>query len=138
MSDQTIYITQFDMDRLMDLIESIRACTKKVNKNIEKLEHELLRANLVDQKKVSKDIITMNSTVMVTDVDSGEQNTYTLVFPSEADIAQNKLSILAPRGMALLGYSRGDIVVWDVPGGNMKLRIDNILYQPEAAGRYDL
>jgi regulator of nucleoside diphosphate kinase len=63
---------------------------------------------------------------------------YTLVFPSKANIADNKLSIMAPLGMALLGYRKGDIVKWTVPSGVKKLRVDDIIYQPEAAGDYHL
>jgi regulator of nucleoside diphosphate kinase len=60
------------------------------------------------------------------------------VFPSRANIADNKLSIMAPLGMALLGYRKGDIVKWTVPSGVKKLRVDDIIYQPEAAGDYHL
>ena len=63
---------------------------------------------------------------------------YTLVFPSKANIADNKLSIMAPLGLALLGYRKGDIVKWTVPSGVKKLRVDDIIYQPEAAGDYHL
>jgi regulator of nucleoside diphosphate kinase len=45
---------------------------------------------------------------------------------------------MAPLGMALLGYRKGDIVKWTVPSGVKKLRVDDIIYQPEAAGDYHL
>jgi regulator of nucleoside diphosphate kinase len=64
--------------------------------------------------------------------------TYTLVFPSAANIAENKLSVLAPLGMALLGYRKGDVIKWPVPSGIRKLKVDEIVYQPEAAGDYHL
>jgi regulator of nucleoside diphosphate kinase len=136
--ERSIYITQFDMDRLMDLIEGVKAHAKKSNKNLDMLEQELLRAKLVEPKDVPSDVITMNSRVQITDVESAEQMTYTLVYPSAADIGQGRLSILAPLGIALLGYRKGDVIDWVVPSGSKKLRIDNVLYQPEAAGQYDL
>ncbi|HOG24153.1 MAG TPA: GreA/GreB family elongation factor, partial [Candidatus Omnitrophota bacterium] len=52
--------------------------------------------------------------------------------------AKNRISILAPIGMALLGYRVGDIVEWKVPAGTRRLKIEEVLYQPEAAGEYDL
>lgn len=61
-----------------------------------------------------------------------------MVFPSEADIKANKISILAPIGTAILGYKAGDLIEWPVPAGVKTLRIETVLYQPEAAGRYDL
>jgi regulator of nucleoside diphosphate kinase len=76
--------------------------------------------------------------VSVTDTTSGEKMTYTLVFPSAANITDHKLSILAPLGMALLGYRMGDIIEWSVPSGIKKLRVDEIVYQPEASGDYHL
>jgi len=61
-----------------------------------------------------------------------------LVFPSEADFKLGKISILAPIGTALIGYRAGDTVEWKVPAGIRRLRIDEILYQPEAAGDHHL
>jgi regulator of nucleoside diphosphate kinase len=61
-----------------------------------------------------------------------------VVFPSEADSEQGKISILAPVGTALLGYRVGDTVEWKLPGGLRRLKIERILYQPEAAGDYHL
>jgi regulator of nucleoside diphosphate kinase len=61
-----------------------------------------------------------------------------LVFPSEADFERGKISILAPIGTALIGYRTGDTVEWKVPAGIRHLRIDEVVYQPEAAGDYHL
>jgi regulator of nucleoside diphosphate kinase len=138
MSERSIYITRFDKDRLLDLIEGVRANAKKSNANLDMLEMELTRGILVDPDKVPHDVITMNSTVQITDMDSGEKITYALVFPANADISENRLSILAPLGTALLGYRIGNIIEWTVPAGVRRLRVDDVLYQPEAAGRFDL
>ncbi len=76
----------------------------------------------------------MNSTVCLEDLETGEEMTYTLVFPNEADIDQNKISVLAPIGTAMLGYRVGDTVEWPVPSGISRLQVKQILYQPEANG----
>jgi regulator of nucleoside diphosphate kinase len=47
-----------------------------------------------------------------------------------------KISVLAPIGTAILGCGVGDTVEWRVPGGIKKVRIEEILYQPEAEGQY--
>lgn len=138
MAERIIHITKFDMDRLVDIIEGLRLSPKANQANLDLLEKELYRAVLVEPKDIPHDVITMNSTVSLTDTVSGEKMTYTLVFPSAANITDNKLSILAPLGMALLGYRKGDIIEWAVPSGVRKLKVNEIVYQPEAAGDYHL
>jgi regulator of nucleoside diphosphate kinase len=138
MAEREIYITKFDMDRLVELIEGLRLSPKANQEHLDLLEKELYRAVLVEPQDIPRDVVTMNSRVSITDTDSGEQMVYTLVFPSRANIADNKLSIMAPLGMALLGYRAGDIVKWTVPSGIKKLRVDDVIYQPEAAGDYHL
>lgn len=134
----TIHITKSDYERLSALIEKTREGNRMDRENLKKLEAELDRAEIVDAKEISKKVITMRSTVRLKDLVSGEANTYSLVFPSEADFSQGKISVLAPIGTAILGYKSGDTIEWPVPSGVRKLKIDKILYQPEAAGNYEL
>lgn len=138
MAERIIHITKFDMDRLTELIDGLRLSPKANQANLDLLEKELYRGVLVDPQNIPRDVITMNSKVSITDTDSGEKMTYTLVFPSAANITENKLSVLAPLGMALLGYRKGDVIKWPVPSGIRKLKVDEIIYQPEAAGDYHL
>ena len=134
----TIHITKSDYERLSALIEKTREGNRMDHENLKKLEAELDRAEIVDAKDISRKVITMRSTVRLKDLVSGESNTYSLVFPSEADFSQGKISVLAPIGTAILGYKSGDTIEWQVPSGVRKLKIDKILYQPEAAGNYEL
>ena len=138
MTERKIHITRYDMDRLTELIDGLRLSPKANQAHLDLLEKELYRAVLVDPQQIPHDVITMNSKVIITDTESGEKTTYTLVFPSAANISENKLSIMAPLGMALLGYRTGDIIEWPVPSGVRKLKVDEIIYQPEAAGDYHL
>ncbi len=138
MTERQIYITRFDMDRLTELIDGLRLSRKANQAHLDLLEKELYRAVLMDPSNIPRDVITMNSKISVTDMESGEKTTYTLVFPSAANISENKLSIMAPLGMALLGYRVGDVIEWTVPSGIRKVKVDEILYQPEAAGDYHL
>jgi regulator of nucleoside diphosphate kinase len=126
------------MDRPLELIEGLRLTPKANKANLDLLEKELYRAVLVEPHDVPRDVITMNSKISVTDIESGEKMTYTLVFPSGANITENKLSILAPMGMALLGYGKGDIIEWAVPSGVKKFKVEEVIYQPEAAGDFHL
>jgi len=138
MTERKIHITRYDMDRLTELIDGLRLSPKANQAHLDLLEKELYRAVLVDPQQIPHDVITMNSKVIITDTESGEKTTYTLVFPSAANISENKLSIMAPLGMALLGYRTGDIIEWPVPSGVRKLKVDKIIYQPEASGDYHL
>jgi regulator of nucleoside diphosphate kinase len=72
--------------------------------------------------------------VRVKDLANGREMTYQIVFPKDADLARNRISVLAPIGTALLGYGAGDIVEWQVPAGIRRLQILAVEYQPEAAG----
>lgn len=102
------------------------------------LEEELDNAHTVQSRMIPDDIVTMRSKVRVTDLQSKETLDLSVVFPSEADSAQGKVSILAPLGTALLGCRAGDTVEWRVPCGWRRLKVERILYQPEAAGDYHL
>lgn len=133
-----IYITEPDYQRLSGLIEITRERNGIDREYLNKLEAELDRAEIVDQKQVPADVITMRSKVRLKDLVSGEANTYSLVFPTEANFSEGKISILAPIGTAILGYKRGDTIEWPVPSGVRRLKVDEILYQPEAAGNYEL
>jgi regulator of nucleoside diphosphate kinase len=81
-------------------------------------------------------VVTMNSTVRLKDLESGEEGSYTIAFPSDADVTKGTVSVLAPIGTAVLGSQVGDAVEWNVPGGRKRWRVQEVLYQPEAAGHY--
>ncbi len=78
----------------------------------------------------------MHSRVVLLDLATKKSETYTLVYPEEADLGQGRISILAPIGTAMLGNRIDDIFEWAVPAGKRKLKVKRILYQPEAAGDF--
>jgi len=135
---RTIYITEYDMTRLEELLAAAERFEDRDKKHLRELEEELLRGEVVAPVDIPKDVITMNSKVRLKDLDSRELIIYSLVFPNEADISQNRISILAPIGTALIGYRVGDTIEWEVPAGFRRLKVEEILYQPEAAGDYHL
>jgi len=138
MSDRTIYITDYDMKRLTELIADIKGFNYYGRDDLKQLEAELERGQLVAPGDVPRDVITMNSTARLTDLDTGEDLAYTLVFPKDADIRQGRISVLAPIGTAMLGYRVGDTFEWPVPEGKRRLKVEEVLYQPEAVGDYHL
>ena len=138
MSERAIYITEYDVARLRTLLDTKKRFDKHSRDDLEELETELNRGKLVAPEDVPCNVITMNSKLRLADLDSGEEMTCTLVFPDEADVDQGKISVLAPVGTALLGYSVGDTIEWKVPVGLRRFKVEEILYQPEAAGDYHL
>jgi regulator of nucleoside diphosphate kinase len=140
MARQTnIYITKPDHERLTKLIEIAREREGDANrKYIDSLEEELERAEMVQQKDIPADVITMRSTVRLKDMDTSEEVTYQLMFPSEANFEEGKISVLAPIGTAMIGYRHGDVIEWEVPSGVRRLRVEEVLYQPESKGEYQL
>jgi regulator of nucleoside diphosphate kinase len=137
MSDREIHVTDFDLERLRSLLDDTRLWSARDRKHVEQLEGELEKAYVVAPAEIPADVVTMNSEVAVRDLDSGQEMAFTLVFPSEADVEQRKISILAPVGTAVLGYRVGDTIEWKVPARVRNLKIKRVLYQPEAAGDFD-
>lgn len=137
-ADKPIYVTENDMRKLRALVQSSRNSGKANEKSLQILETELNKAKVVKSEEISSDVITMHSEVQLLDLDTGEETTYRIVYPNQADIDKGYVSILAPIGMALLGYSVGDIIEWSVPAGTAKWKVIKISYQPESAGDYQL
>jgi regulator of nucleoside diphosphate kinase len=124
-----IYLTQDDADRLLKLVEA------QPGKLSEKLEGELVRANVVPREEIPDDVVTMNSRVVFEDETTRERREVTLVYPGSADIDAGKISVLVPIGTALLGLRVGQAIDWELPGGEKhRYRIVEVPFQPEAAG----
>jgi len=136
--DRKIFITDADRDRLEKLLLGTRVWSSRDKEHLQALEEEMDKAHIVGSRDIPGDVVTMRSQVRVKDMKSGTEMDLSVVFPSEADSEQGKISVLAPVGTALLGYRVGDTVEWKVPGGLRRLKIERILYQPEAAGDYHL
>ena len=128
-----ILITEEDMARLRELVRQGRTTAYRDQDHLAELHAELARAEVVRSGDVSPDVVTMHSTVRVRDLDKGSSVVYTLVFPADADIKRNRISVLAPIGTALIGYRAGDLIEWATPGGLKRLAVEEIVYQPEAA-----
>ena len=92
MNNRTIYITDFDLKRLRDMITIWRRPNYSRRRDLQELEEELNRGLLVKSHNIPGNVITMNSTACLMDLDTGEELIYTLVFPKDADIQQNKIS----------------------------------------------
>jgi regulator of nucleoside diphosphate kinase len=136
MKNKTIYITSLDLRRLKNLLDKPDLMQQK--HYLQEMEHEIERAVIVESTEIPADTITMNSTARLVDLKTSEEMIYTLVYPDHANISEGRISVLAPIGTAILGTSEGEVVKWEVPDGVRYLKVDRILYQPEAAGDFAL
>jgi regulator of nucleoside diphosphate kinase len=132
-----IVITGPDFDRLKHLVDSPRYRVTHAAL-VQALRAGLDRSQVVEPGNVPDDVVTMHARVVVRDAKTKGAETFTVVFPEDADIDAGKLSVLAPLGAALLGTRVGQVVEFDTPGGKRRLRVEKVLYQPEAAGHFHL
>jgi regulator of nucleoside diphosphate kinase len=130
-------VTEFDLRRLDALFERIRDQVRPPP-TLTLLEREVSHAIVVNPKEVPATVVTMNSEVEVVDLETEERRRLTVVFPSMAGIDGGRISVLSPLGTALLGTREGASVAWHTPRGLRQLRIERVIFQPEASGRFDL
>jgi len=133
-----IIVNRLDYLRILKQIDEAR-----LNKTIdvseaEKLLHELNSAIILDPDKIPGDVVTMNSVIKISFADSGKQQEFKIVYPNDSNFKEKKVSIFSPIATALIGFRVGDLIEWIVPGGLTKIRIDEIIYQPEASGNFTL
>jgi len=102
------------------------------------LELSLEEAETIAAELTPRSLVTMNSTVVLTDLTSGEHRICTLVYPDDRDLVPNSVGVLQRLGQCLLGRCVGDIV--SIPEGKQirKFRIEALPYQPESAGHTHL
>lgn len=132
MTREQILMTREDKQRLRRILPRLGP-EYADREDLALLAEEIERAVEVEPHDLPADVVTLGSTVRVTDLESGATADYTIVLPGEANYDQGKISVLAPLGTALLGYRVGDEIEWEVPRGVRRLRIDAVLFQPEAA-----
>jgi regulator of nucleoside diphosphate kinase len=130
MRNRSIVITESDARMLRGLLAA-RISSARDQGHLEELSLELERAQVVDASEVPPDVITLHTRVRVLDLTSGERREIELVAPSEANVAANRISVLAPLGTALLGYREGDEVEWEMPGGLRRLKIEQVIQPPD-------
>jgi regulator of nucleoside diphosphate kinase len=137
MSHRRIVITEADESKLKALLASEFAAAIGPVEFLDDLRAELDRADVVPPAAVPRDVVTMNSKVTLRDLVTDEAETFVLVYPERADIANKRLSVLAPVGTAILGQRVGDVLRWRVPQGWRKFKVVRVVYQPERAGNFD-
>ena len=141
MKKKNILITKNDREKLLQLIEDIEKlgqCDNEKKTLLCNLKVKLNWASIVIPQDIPPTYITMNSKFQYVNIDNGKISTYSLVIPEEANIDQNKISIISPVGIAILGQSVGDLVKCELPFGVAYLKLLHVISQPEAMGIYTI
>lgn len=118
---RTIHLSASDHEQLSLRLQL--AQPRSASGPMAQLRTELERAVLVPDEELPPSVARIGSTVRVQDMDTDETDVYTLTLPERADPAQQRISVLAPLGLALLGYAEGDELTWAMPRGTRRLRI---------------
>lgn len=139
MTAQDIAITLTDLQRLRILLDShFVEAIGNGRTHLRELQSRLDRAAVVDPREMPPDIVTMNSTFNLFDLDRSEAETFTLVYPDEACIAEGKLSILSPLGAESFGRRVGESLTLNILKRPTRKRIEKMSFQPERSGAFDL
>lgn len=132
METQNIQITQSDFDKLQALLRNFPITRPEDKATREALSKELERAEIRSSDDIPPDVITLNSCARLRNLKTGDILELTIVLPDQVDLNKGHISILAPLGTAMLGYRKGDIFEWTLPGGLSRFLVEKILFQPEA------
>ena len=102
---------------------------------INHIESRMIRFEVIDIDTLQSDRAVFGATVTVEDMDSGEQKTFTLLGPDEADHTRGTISIESPVGRALLGKQEGDEISVQVPKGRVDYEVVSVTFQGTAGLR---
>ncbi len=123
MKKEQIVIKKEDFDILTTCIRNGGSQQSFDKSNVLELAGELKKAKLVSKENFPDTVVALNSTAVIKDMETERILAITIVTPDKADISQNKISVLAPIGTALLGFQKGREISWSVPAGEKKLVI---------------
>jgi regulator of nucleoside diphosphate kinase len=134
MGQHDITLTDVDRCRLGVLLTCTETASYGGARSRFDLERKLEEAEAIPAAQTPRTLVTMNSTVVLVDVSSGERRTCTLVYPEDRDLIPHSVGVLQQSGQCILGRRLGDIVQLAEGANSRQFRIESILYQPEAEG----
>jgi transcription elongation factor GreA len=107
-------------------LEAAREYKGRLEGRILELEESLKKATIINENQSTDRKIRLGDTVILKDMTSGEQLTYTLVDVREANPLKGKISTVSPIGKALSGKTNGDTIEVLAPAGAMSYKIKDI------------
>jgi regulator of nucleoside diphosphate kinase len=128
-------LTDLDMLTLGDCVEGRLRWPGEDREHIEALRRKANGARVVPSDDIPADVVTLHSRVRVMDLDRACDAIYTVVPGAQGSISSNTIPVMTSIGVALLGRREGDEIACWLDGGARRLRIEEVIYQPEAAAR---
>jgi len=107
-------------------LEAAREYQGHLEARIRELEASLKKATIIDKSQINDHKISLGDTIVLKDLTSGEQITYTLVDAREANPTKGKISIVSPIGKAIIGHTKGDNIEVAAPAGVLPYKIEDI------------
>ena len=95
------------------------------------IESILAQAEIIDPAKLSGSKVVFGATVKITDTDSGDETTYSIVGDYEADIKQQRIAVSAPLARAMIGREEGDTVSLKTGKGTREYEITQVRFEPQ-------
>lgn len=129
-----LIISKLDYQRLSQWIGRARNDFQFSNDQTNSFLRAVNGATLLDPADIPADVVTMNSRVRLSYPESGRSVEVQLVYPEAADIEKKRISIFAPLAAAILGCKQGTETNMKTPNGTVRILIEEVTYQPEAAG----
>ena len=120
----TPIFSEKDFQTIHDLIKNQSAIQQ--TKEIKYLAEELKKAKVVKDNKIGAEVVQLYSHVQVEDQSNQNTMDFQIVLPSQANLKEKKISILAPIGIALIGFKKGQDVEWQMPAGKKTLKITEV------------
>ena len=98
-----------------------------IDGRLAELSYQMANADIIDSEKLPKDKAVFASSVMLENIDTGENVTYQLVGPYEANVDEGRISVTSPLGKAIIGRKPGDEITLQTPGGERSYELLEIL-----------
>jgi regulator of nucleoside diphosphate kinase len=114
---EPVILLKNDFEILNGYVKNLQGMQVNEKENVSKLHGELQKAQVVEEIDFPSDVVRLDSTVVIKDLQTKRDMTITIVLTQKADIKQRKVSVLAPIGTALIGFRKGQKVSWEVPSG---------------------
>ncbi len=111
------------IQRELDLLKKYLQENVLTDFNKKKLSIEVATAKVVDEVSLPEDVISINSVVHVEECQNKKSFIFQIVPPANANVKKNKVSVLAPISVALLGYRMGSTIQWEMPGGIQEFEV---------------
>ena len=92
-------------------------------KRISEYEERLSRIQIIDESKIAKDQVLIGAKVLLKDLKTSEEFTYSIVTHDEANFDEGKLSVMSPIAKGLLGLKVGDVTEIKIPSGVLKYKV---------------